>query len=80
MRTPRTLTHDDLQRCAIWEEIGTEDGPYEGRLRPRADLSVAEDPESETGLFIVHTGFTLSDGSVLTGYCSPAPVAVLSLR
>src|SRR6266545_5013096 len=61
MRTPRTLTPDDLQRCAIWEEIGTEGGPYEGRLRPRPDLSVADD-------------------SVLTGYCSLAPVAVVNLR
>ncbi len=80
MRTPRTLTPDDLQRCAIWEEIGTEGGPYEGRLRPRPDLSVADDPESETGDFIVCTSFTLADGSVLTGYCSLAPVAVVNLR
>jgi len=80
MRTPRTLTPDALQRCAIWEEIGTEGGPYEGRLRPRPDLSVADDPESETGDFIVCTSFTLADGSVLTGYCSLAPVAVVNLR
>ena len=80
MRTPRTLTPDDLQRCPIWEEIGTEGGPYDGRLRPRPDLSVAADPESETGDFIVHTDFTLADGSVVTGYCSPAPVAVIELR
>jgi hypothetical protein len=80
MRTPRTLTPDDLQRCAIWEEIGAEGGAYDGRLRPRPDLSVAADPESETGVFVVHTDFTLADGSVLTGYCSPAPVAVINLR
>jgi hypothetical protein len=80
MRTPRTLTPDDFQRCPIWEEIGTEGGPYDGRLRPRPDLSVAADPESETGDFIVHTDFTLADRSVFTGYCSPAPLAVVELR
>jgi hypothetical protein len=26
MRTPRTMTPNDLERCAIWEEIGTEGG------------------------------------------------------
>jgi hypothetical protein len=80
MRPLRTLTPDDLQRCPIWEEIGTEGGPYERRLRPRPDLSVADDPESETGDFIVHTSFSPADGSILTGYCSPAPVAVVDLR
>jgi hypothetical protein len=24
MRTPGTLTPDDLERCAVWEGIGTE--------------------------------------------------------
>jgi hypothetical protein len=80
MRTPRTLTPADLERCAIWEEIGTEGGPYEGRLRPRPDLAVAADPESETDLFVVATTFTLADSSLLRGYCTPAPVSVVGLR
>jgi hypothetical protein len=80
MRTPRTLTPADLERCAIWEEIGTEGGPYEGRLRSRPDLAVAADPASETGLFVVAATFTLADGSLLTGYCTPAPVAVVGRR
>jgi hypothetical protein len=80
MRTPRTLTIPDLERCAIWEELGAEGGPYDGRLRPRLDLSVAEDPESETGDFVVRTRFTLADRSLLTGYCSPAPIPVVNLR
>jgi hypothetical protein len=80
MRTPRTLTLEDLEQCAIWEEIGAQGGPYDGRLRPRPDLAVAADPESETDLFIVATTFTLADGSLLMGYCSPAPVAVVNLR
>jgi hypothetical protein len=80
MRTPRALVPDDLERCRIWEEVGTEGGPYEGRLRPRPDLAVAADPESETGLFLVATDFTLADGSRLTGYCTPAPASVVNLR
>lgn len=80
MRTPRTLTPDDLQRCSIWEEIGTEGGPYEGRLRPRSDLAVAADPESETGLFVVATDFTLAEGTTLTGYCTPTPASVVNMR
>jgi hypothetical protein len=80
MRTPRTLTIPDLERCAIWEDVGTEAGPCDARVRPRPDLSVAEDPESETGDFVVRTRFTLADHSVLTGYCSPAPIAVVNLR
>ena len=80
MRTPRTLIPDDLERCRIWEESGTEGGPYEGRLRPRPELTVAADPESETGLFVVATDFTLADGSSLTGYCTPAPASVVGMR
>jgi hypothetical protein len=80
MRTPRTLMPGDLERCRIWEEIGTEGGPYEGRLRPRPDLAVAADAESETGLFVVATDFTLADGSSLTGYCTPAPASVVNMR
>ena len=80
MRTPRTLTPDDLERCRIWEEVGAEGGAYEGRLRPRPDLAVAGDPESETGAFVVATDFTLADGSSLAGYCSPAPASVVDMR
>jgi hypothetical protein len=80
MRAPHTLTPDDLEGCSIWEEVGTEGGPYEGRLRPRPDLAVAADPESETGLFVVATDFTLADGSTLMGYCTPAPAAVVNMR
>lgn len=80
MRTPRTLTPDDLERCAIWEQIATEGGPYDGRLQSRPGLSIPADPEIETGDFIVRASFTLGDGSILTGYCSPVPVGVLDLR
>jgi hypothetical protein len=80
MSTPRTLTPDDLERCAIWEELEGEGGPYDGRLRSRPDLPVAADPESDSGVFIVRTGFTLADGSVLEGYCSPVPSSVVDLR
>jgi hypothetical protein len=80
MREPRTLTSDDLEQYPIWEEMGAEGGAYEGRLRPRPDLAIAADTESETNLFVVATTFMLADGSLLAGYCSPAPVAVISLR
>src|SRR5205823_3965454 len=80
MRALRNLTLDDLERCPIWEEIGGEGGPYDGRLRPRPDLTVAADPESGTELFVVATHFILADGSSLMGYCTPAPVAVVSKR
>jgi hypothetical protein len=63
MHTPRTLMPDDLERCRIWEETGTEGGPYEGQLRPRSDLAVAADPESEAGLFVVAADLTFADGS-----------------
>jgi hypothetical protein len=70
-----------LHRCNIWEEVGTGDGgPYGGRLRPRQDLAVADDPESETGLFVVASDFTLADGSSLAGYCTPTPVGVVNMR
>jgi hypothetical protein len=80
MRAQSTLTPDDLERCEIWEEMGAEGGPYDGRLRPRPDLSIAVDAESETGLFVVATDFTLADGTALTGYCTPVPAAVVNMR
>jgi hypothetical protein len=80
MRATRTLTLNDLDRCAIWEEIGGERGAYESELRPRPDLAVAVDPESETGLFVVAADFLLADGSCLKAYCTPAPVSVLDMR
>jgi hypothetical protein len=80
MRSPRTLTEADLERHSIWEEVGSEGGAYDGRLRPRPDLSVAADPESETGSFFVAAEFTLADGRRFNGYCAPVPVAVRDLR
>ncbi len=81
MRTTRALKPDDLHRCSVWEEVGTGDGgPYGGDLRPRPDLVRADDPESETGMFVVATDFTLADGGSLVGYCTPTPVAVVKMR
>jgi hypothetical protein len=80
MRTPRTLTPDDLEQCGIWEETEGEGGPYDGRLRPRPDLSIPFDTESETGVFVVASDFSLADGTLLPGYCSPAPAAVVDMR
>ena len=78
LRLARTLTLEDFERSAIWEEIGSERANR--RYRPRPDLGIADDPESETGSLIVATAFTLADRSVLAGYCSPTSVAVLNER
>jgi hypothetical protein len=50
------------------------------RPAPAPPRPLGRDPESETGDFIVRTSFSPADGSVLTGYCSLAPVAVVNLR
>lgn len=81
LTTPRNLTLADLEQCAVWEDVSRESGDFrEARLRARPDLIVAADAESETGVFVVATDFSLADGSRVAGYCSPTPVAAATTR
>ena len=71
------LTADDMVSCPIWEGTLAEKavGPYEGELRPRADLD-RYDPWMGTGVFVVRTKFRLADGTDHIGYSTPTPADI----
>ncbi len=67
MKPLRELTLEDLARSPVWRCTGSPDS--EASVE-RTELSALSEASPE--IFVVRTSFTLSDGSSVAGYCSPA--------
>jgi len=59
------LTLREIQEKPIWKS------DYDHAVCP-TDLTTHPDPNIDQATYIVLTTFTLNDGTVMTGYCSPA--------
>jgi hypothetical protein len=60
------LTTQDLLQVPVWRYVGTTEA--EALVEPTDLCSLSEDAD---GVYLVRTVFTLSDGTVAVGYCTP---------
>ena len=67
MKSLNQLTLEDLKGAPVWRYVGESDA--DARVEPTELSSISE---YSAGVFLVRATFTLNDGSVLGGYCSPA--------